>query len=364
MDCSIYVHIPFCESKCFYCAFASFSNIENEQKNYFENLEKEIKRDKHTANIKSIYIGGGTPSFVDCNYIKKILDLLMKKYDVDKNAEITIEVNPNSINESKLTFYKKIGINRLSIGVQSLNNLQLKRIGRLHNKKQAINCIKLAKKVGFKNISCDLLLGLEKENFWLLKKSLRPLMKNVTHLSCYMLQVEDNTKLKDLIEKKQIILPNEDEVVNDYQCVIKYLNKHGFKQYEISNFAKEGFECKHNLNYWARGNYLGFGLAAHSFIGNKRWANAKTFDNYYKGIKELEEVLTKQQIIEEIIMLGLRCDLGVNLDKLKKLGYDIQKNPNFNYLLENNILVKNKNIINLLPKYYGVSNLIIEKLLN
>ncbi len=361
---SIYVHIPFCESKCYYCGFASFAGKDNEQKKYFAYLKEEINKCKFGQSISSIFIGGGTPSLVDVQYIEDVLFLIKKHFKIEKNAEITIEANPNSIDENKLLAYKKIGINRLSIGVQSLDNRQLKKIGRLHNKQQVLKALKLAKKVGFKNINCDLLLGLEKSSFFKIKKMIKLVKKYVSHFSCYMLQVEDGTLLQTMVENKQITLPNDDKVVEIYSKVIKFLSKLGFKQYEISNFAKDGYFCKHNLNYWSRGNYLGFGLGAHSFVNETRWANGNSFGDYYSGKKSLEEKLTKNQIVEEIIMLGLRCDLGIKEKELKKLNFNLEDNKNFKVFVDKKILHYQNGIIKIDPKYYGVSNLIIEDLIN
>ena len=192
----IYVHIPFCESKCVYCAFSSFAGQLDKQQGYFEKLKEEILSSKFTFKVDSIFIGGGTPSAVDKNFIAEILSVIKAKFEVDEKVEITIEANPNSLDRKKLEFYKSIGINRLSIGVQSLDNKTLKKLGRLHNKAQVFKVLKEAKGAGFKNINCDLLLGFENESYNFLKKEINLLKKYATHFSCYMLQVEDDTQLK------------------------------------------------------------------------------------------------------------------------------------------------------------------------
>ena len=263
----------------------------------------------------------------------------------------------------KLKFYRQIGINRLSMGVQSLNNKQLKKIGRLHNKKQVFQALKNAKNAGFENISCDFLLGLEKSSFIKIKSMLKKIKNKVKHLSCYMLQVENGTKLEKMLQQKEIVLPNEEKTIKVYNKIVKYLEKHGFDRYEISNFAKKGYQCLHNLKYWTRENYIGFGLSAHSLYKNKRWSNANDFENYFKGDKPYIETLTNDKIIEEIIMLGLRCEVGFNIKDVLKLGYDITKNQNFNEYLKENILIKEGDKIKINPKYYGVNNYIIANIL-
>lgn len=361
---SIYVHIPFCEQKCKYCAFASFDNQFDQVQKYFDALQKEIESSTFEFRIGSIFIGGGTPSAVSPSFIAEILKAIRKKFDVDKNAEITIEANPNSLNEQILKEYFSKGINRLSVGVQSLENKQLKALGRLHNKVQVFKALKAAKKVGFKNINCDLLLGLENQSYHQLKKAIKSLKKYATHFSCYMLQVEDGTPLKSMVEGGRIKLPDDDKVVKIYHKLVSFFRKQGLKQYEISNFAKKGFECLHNLNYWARGNYLGFGLGAHSFVGDTRWANASNFSDYYAGKKAFVEKLDDKQVAEEIVMLGLRCNLGFDLQQLQKFGLNLENNDQFQEFLQNNILFLQNGRVKINPDYYGVSNLIIEKLID
>ena len=264
----IYIHIPFCDSKCFYCNFCSSIYSEKIKEKYFLKLVEEIKLNKNkNANISSIYIGGGTPSSIDQKYIKKIIKQINKNFNVLKNAEITIEANPCSISENKLLQYKKLGINRISFGVQSLNNKCLKIIGRTHTKKQAINAIKLAKKCGFSNINTDVLIGIPNQNYYKLKNTIKRLIKlKVQHISCYMLINEKGTKLTNLINNKKVKIISEDKCVKYYNNIFKYLKKYGYNRYEISNFAKKNYECKHNIGYWQLKEYYGFGLSAHSYV--------------------------------------------------------------------------------------------------
>ncbi len=355
----IYVHIPFCNSKCVYCAFASFVCTKQMQEKYFDFLIDEISSSTYCGcKVSSIYFGGGTPSCVDEKFIKMTIEKIKEKFDVAKSAEITIECNPCSVDFEKLAFYKKLGFNRISFGVQSLNNKNLKFLGRRHTKKVALQAIKLAQKAGFENISADLILGLKNRSIVSDAKIL--LSKNVKHISAYMLQIEDGTPLKKLVESGKVKLPDEDKTVDNYQKLAIFLQKKGLKRYEISNFALPGFECKHNKGYWNGTAYVGFGLGAHSFDGKRtRVANATNFDDYFLGKRE-KEVLTKTERDEEIVMLGLRCDQGVDI---KKLSYDIQKNKHFDELIKQNILIKKQNKIFLNPKYYGVSNFVITNLI-
>lgn len=358
---SIYVHVPFCESKCSYCAFSSFV-APTQQEKYFDHLCKEIEGSKvQNVAVDTIYIGGGTPSSVEPKYIEKTLKTIKKCFKISKNAEISMECNPNSVNMDKLKKYFSLGINRISFGVQSLSRKALKSIGRLHTPRQALASIKLARIVGFKNINADLLIGLPiKTN--LIHDAKKLIKAGITHLSAYMLQVEDGTLLHSQVESKRIKLPTDESCVKAYQKLAAYLQKKKFVRYEISNFAFSGCECKHNQKYWSRGEYLGFGLSAHSFINNTRIANANTFADYYAG-KATTEKLTKEEIIEEIIMLGLRCNLGFSIKDLKSLGYDITQNPNFVTYKMQNILRQAGDRIYLNPAYYGVSNFIITNLL-
>lgn len=361
---SVYIHIPFCERKCLYCDFASFVTKKDVKEKYFESLVDEIKTCKYTGKAKTIYFGGGTPSSVDEKYIKNILDEIKNKFNVQKNAEITIECNPNSVTEEKLGFYKNIGINRISFGVQSLDNKTLKMIGRLHNKDQAINAIQIAKDVGFKNISADLMIGLPTQTKRRLLSDSKTLLDlGINHISTYMLQLEDGTALTQKVKSGEIKVPDDDKCVALYESLTKFLNSQGFERYEISNFAKNKTYSKHNLAYWSRNDYLGFGLSAHSFVDGKRFCNSKKMQDYLNRKNISKEVLTQKDVITEIIMLGLRCKLGVDLKSLKKLGYDLTKNKAYAQFLQQNILIKNSNKIYLNEKYYGVSNSVICELI-
>jgi len=358
----VYIHIPFCESKCHYCAFSSFVKNAEEQQKYMSSLIEEIQSFSQKQTIDSIYIGGGTPSLVSTNEMQKLFDCLKNCFIWNKNIEFTIEANPCSLTKEKLEFYKENGVNRLSIGVQSLENEKLKAIGRRHNSQEAVQAIKLAGKY-FNNISCDMLIGLpdmDKSNF--LSQIEYLISLNIKHISAYMLQVENGTLLSKMIDNKEIILPDDDQCVEAYEDMAKLLNKYHFQRYEVSNFALKGFESKHNFKYWTGEDYIGFGLGAHSYINGVRFANSSSFEGFYKRTISQKEVLTNQQKIEEHIMLGLRCKAGINKEFLKKNGYLIEKNENFIEFVKKGIL-NDGEIISLNPQYYGVSNYIISSIL-
>lgn len=357
---SIYIHIPFCERKCSYCAFVSFCLSKIDREKYIQALLEEIESFSTVKRVKTIYLGGGTPSLLTKEEIFSIFRKLREKFDIDENAEITIEVNPNSVEEEKLKAYKEVGVNRISVGVQSLSNKSLKSIGRLHTKKEAIEKLKLIGKY-FDNISADLILGLSGEKS-VIKYAKNLIKLNIKHLSSYMLEVHENTKLYFEVRDKKYCPLDEIGVTKSYDKLVKFLKKHGFVQYEVSNFALKGYESKHNLNYWSYGEYVGFGVSSHSFLNGKRIANSITLQGYYKHERK-EEKITKSMEIEERIMLGLRCYLGVDISILQKLGYDIQKSESYRKFLKEGEIVEDDGKFYLLPKYYKFADYYILNLL-
>ncbi|MBE7075387.1 MAG: radical SAM family heme chaperone HemW [Clostridiales bacterium] len=384
----IYIHIPFCMSKCSYCSFISKCASKEEIHKYFNalNLQIELESKKFKNKIvTSIYFGGGTPSFVNHEHIVECLNTIKKHYKLDKYVEITIECNPCSTTTEKLIAYKNAGINRISFGVQSLNNNCLKIIGRKHNHAQAIKAVKLAQKCDFANISCDLLIGIPNQTSQMLLNDINLLVKlGVNHISAYMLMLEENTKLyEQVVINKTLGVADDDLCIDMYNKAYSILQSLGFNRYEISNFAKSGFECKHNINYWEMGEYVGFGLAAHSFYNNTRISGFNTFEDYYDYInclgkqdsqvnehitcllKENIENLTTKQLIEETLMLGLRQQKGVSIKALNNLGYNILqlKQTLLNNLIENNVIEIKNNYIRIKENMFGACNQIILNLL-
>lgn len=388
---SIYVHIPFCNSKCYYCDFCSFVENEKNIKKYFIALKNEIIQKKLKGKVKSIYFGGGTPSSVDEKYVINILNLIFKNFIVDKDAEITIEVNPNSLNKDKLQSYYNAGFNRLSMGVQTTNCKSLKYIGRITNekilknyKKNIKKLLKNAKKIGFKNISTDIILGLPFNNEKFLIKDLKFLTKYCNHISTYMLMIEEGTKLFSY----NLDIENIDEMSSkQYEIVCQFLKNKNFERYEVSNFAKNQTFSKHNLNYWNRGDYLGFGLSAHSFLNPIRFYNTNNFEQYLKDFskiefvtckKEIQQVLgelkkfdtsvekvTKKEAIEENLMLSLRCTIGLNIYEFNNNFYDIlkRKEKEIKFLIKSDLIKIEDGFLRLTDKGFLVANQIILKLL-
>lgn len=359
-DMSIYVHIPFCEKKCHYCAFNSFCANEKMREEYVNMLCDEMARRKVDNPIKTIYIGGGTPSILSNELLDQLVNAIYDNFNVYENAEFTIEANPSSITEDKIKKWKELRINRVSVGVQTLNDKSLKRIGRLHDKKLALESIKLVRKY-FDNVSADLLIGLEDEKN-VCRHARELLSIGIKHISCYLLEVYENTKLSEMIKAGQYMPLDDDKTIASFNKLANYIQDMGLERYEISNFCYPGYESQHNLNYWDRGEYLGFGLGAHSFCNNVRSKNAEKLDEYKVGIVECE-YLTEKDIVEEVVMLGLRCKLGVNLLKLKNLGYDILANEYCEEYVKQGILLKNDDVLKLNPIYYHISNTIISNLL-
>lgn len=360
---SIYVHIPFCAKKCKYCDFCSFKADKNFIIEYFDVLKKECKKksDKNKI-VKTIYFGGGTPSSVDEKFICQTLNEIRKNFVVDEKAEITIECNPCSVTKEKLVAYKNAGINRISFGVQSFDDKVLLAIGRLHNGEQAERAICLAKEVGFQNISCDIMLGIPFQTDKILESDLKKIIDlDVQHVSCYTLQLEENTPLYQEVKRGMTKVDDDDNLAKKYQKMQIFLKKHDFFQYEVSNFAKNNMFSKHNLNYWERGEYIGLGLSAHSFINETRIANSKNFEEYKNGIVEKEK-LAKQEIVEELIMLGLRCFKGIDLCVLKKFGVDLLQNKSCQKFLKQGILQLEDNKLRLKEDYYELNNAIIVEL--
>ncbi len=361
--------MPFCESKCSYCDFASFVCGEDLKQKYFAKLVQEICGCKYKdREVQSVYFGGGTPSSVDEKYIISVMKCLRHNFTFSNNAEITIECNPASESLDKLKKYRELGINRISFGVQSLNDNTLKFLNRRHTKKDAVEAIKDAQKAGFENISADLIIGVSESQEDLIDSAKQLLNLGVKHISAYMLQIEEGTPLYNAYQNNNSIVPSEDYCVGMYDRLVVFLTERGFCHYEISNFALPCYQSQHNLGYWRLDDYIGFGLSAHSFVDGVRFANSNNFNDYFEDKNITREVLTAQQKIEEKIMLGLRCQEGVSIKDLLNLGYDIMTNPNLSNFVENGIIILQKNgktpdKITINPAYYGVSNSIIVKLL-
>lgn len=377
MELGIYVHIPFCIKKCDYCDFISYTNCYELQKKYVEKLIEEIEENKDLLKnnfVTTIYIGGGTPSSIEPELIKKILDKIYKICEISQisekeKIETTIEVNPGTTTKNNLQLYKNCGINRLSIGLQSTNDTILEKIGRIHNYKQFLDTYKWAKEAGFKNINVDLMLGLPGQDIEILKESLENIIKlepMPNHISIYSLIVEEGTKIEEKINSGKLKLPDDEEERRQYHYTKNYLELKGYKHYEISNFAKPGFESKHNMNCWEQKQYVGFGVAAHSYINGIRYSNTSNLEEYLNTNtkKNIEETQNKFDMEKEYMMLGLRKLDGISISKFEeKFG----ENPIYLFrnelqkLVEENLLEVDSDDIRLTNKGLDLANLVWEE---
>jgi len=327
---SIYIHIPFCRHKCIYCDFYSIitDEIINE---YISALCKEIEyySVQNNYEVETIYFGGGTPSLLSANQIENILNHIRKNFYVQPNAETTIETNPGTVDLQKLIDFRQIEINRISIGVQTFDENELKFLTRIHDKNSAVETVLNAEKAGFANINLDLIFNLpgQTKNIW--KQNLEKAIElPITHISTYSLILERGTILNKMVLDGKVVLQDDDYDADLYEYTIDFLTKKGFIQYEVSNFCKSGFECLHNLNYWQHKNYLGFGTSSHSFLDNKRWWNYSSLKMYIENIKRKKtavrsfEILNINELEQEYIMLAMRSK-GINIKEfINKFGED------------------------------------------
>lgn len=362
---SLYIHIPFCKSKCPYCDFYSNTASESEYDKYTEILTSKVKywSKKTDKYVSTIYFGGGTPSVLGADRLCSILDTIKKNFSLCDSTEITVEINPDT---GKNIDFKKLfrcGFNRISIGLQSAVDKEIGILGRIHTPNDAKVTVQRAKKAGFENISLDLMMGIPYQTRESLQKSI-DFCNNcgVTHISSYILKVEENTRYYQI--KDSLDLPNDDEQAELYLFAVNYLDKLGFYQYEISNFAKKGFESRHNCNYWKCNEYIGIGPSAHSFFEGKRFYYNKDIDDFENNII-IDDGTGGDE--EEFIMLSLRLRKGLCFDEFKKkfnrsLPYDFINRANL-YAKSGFVDVYDDRIC-FKPKGFLVSNTIISDLLN
>ena len=340
-ELGLYVHIPFCLSKCKYCNFNSYAGCVHLAPKYLHVLCDEIEQYSAKAKdytVTTVFIGGGTPSIMPSGAIATIVSTIKKHFDVDKNAELTIEANPNTITFDKAQEWFACGINRVSVGLQSANSHVLRLIGRTHNVVDYKNAIKVLKSVGFTNINTDLMLGLPSQKQSDVKSAITLAHKlGCTHISAYALILEPDTPLHSLVTSGKVKLPSETKTLNMYNFAYIYLHKLGYKRYEVSNFAYPGCECKHNLNTWSMVEYLGFGAGAHSYFQGVRHSNFESLDDYMQSANHVEthEIISIGEQLEEYIMLGLRKVEGIDLQYIKKyfkVDLLVDKAPNIQQL--------------------------------
>lgn len=365
----IYIHIPFCVKKCNYCDFLSASSTETERQKYVESLCREIRSYGETAKayrVISIFVGGGTPSILEAEQMEKIFRVIYQTFVVKKDAEITIEMNPGTVTKNKLRIYRKIGINRLSIGLQSADNEELQVLGRIHSYEEFLETYRMAREEGFDNINIDLISAVPGQTLESWEKTLRKTAElNPEHISAYSLIIEEGTPFYEIYGENEdrhysenaIIkkLPDEDSERQMYQDTKRILEEYGFHRYEISNYAKEGYECRHNLGYWNRTEYLGIGTGAASFMNHMRWTQG-----------EEPEKLSQKDEMEEYMFLGLRKMEGVSQRCFEaQFGTSVEKvyGEVLQSMIDKLLLEKEGDFIRLTEQGIDVSNYVMSEFL-
>ena len=361
----IYIHIPFCSQACHYCDF-HFSTVLKNKQPLLDAMVNEIQLRKQELklNFTSLYFGGGTPSLLNKKEITQILKALSKHVSINKLKEITIEINPEDISYEKLSMYKDLGFNRLSIGIQSLEDKFLKWMNRVHTKKQVLEAISLTQKTGFDNISLDFIYGVPKQLNRNYSKELSELISfRPNHISCYHLTIEEDTYFGQMKNKYELIELEEEKSEEEFLTISGMLKASNYNHYEISNFAKPGKESYHNTNYWKQKTYIGIGPSAHSFNTNKRRWNISNNKKYINFINENkfyfeEETLSQKDLFNEKIMLGLRTEKGVNINNIYKY---LSPKEQFNFdvkvktFLEDGLLINENNTIRIPTKKWLLS---------
>ena len=313
----LYLHIPFCIKKCDYCDFLSGPSTRAGQEAYIYALLREIKAvsEAEKRPVDTVFIGGGTPSALECDIMEKLLQGMKENFQFSPDAELTIEANPGTFTKEKLELYRKYGINRISIGLQSPKDSELKTLGRIHDYRQFLESYRMAREAGFSNINVDLMFAIPGQTYegWI--KNLRTVAEiGPEHISAYSLIIEEGTPFS----RRKLELPDEDTEYRMYEDVAAVLREYGYHQYEISNYAREGLECRHNIGYWKRRDYLGLGLGAASLLGKKRFSNTRDMQEYMENsefpgkIRKDQEILCKEDEMGEFMFLGLRMTNGIS----------------------------------------------------
>ena len=324
----LYVHIPFCVRKCQYCDFLSGPSDEETKDRYIEALLKEIRAAEHTEDyeIVSVFIGGGTPSALKAEAIASIMETLQEQFFFCEDAEVTIEANPGTVDLEKLTIYRNVGINRLSLGLQSTDAEELKLLGRIHSYEEFLKSYEWAREAGFSNINIDLMFAIPGQTGEAWRQHLYQVAElNPEHISAYSLIIEEGTPFAE----QNLDLPDEDTEYQMYEDTAEILERYGYRQYEISNYAKQGYMCRHNAGYWQRREYLGFGLGASSLYRGMRFSNTRRMQEYLKESRNPDQirkdvtVLSRNERIEEFMFLGLRMTEGISEKKFEE-NFDVR----------------------------------------
>lgn len=375
---SLYFHIPYCEHKCIYCDFYSIENMTS-MDSFLHALEKEIvlRADEIHDPIETIFFGGGTPSLLSLHQFESIFAHINKHFQITSNAEITCESNPGTVELGKLKEFRSVGFNRISFGIQSFHDDDLKFLTRIHSAEEAERAIESAYRAGFENVSCDLIFALPNQTPKRWEENLRrAIALKPKHISAYALIVEEQTPLATMVKNKLVApLPDEEDAAL-YEMTIETLTAQGYEQYEVSNFAQSGFQSRHNINYWNHADYIGFGPSAHSFVKNssysgKRWWNVRSIQSYCEMLNRNEfpivgsEEIDRKKFFTEEIFLGLRSS-GIDLKKLYSLyGEDVfsVKQNEIAEMQDEGLLTQKNNIITLTSKGYAICDEIAGKLI-
>lgn len=324
----LYIHIPFCVQKCKYCDFTSYVADGNEKDKYLDSLEKELKMYKlNQEEISTIFIGGGTPTILNKIQLKRLFKMIEDNVDLKKVEEYSIEANPGTLSIEKLKIMKDAGVNRLSIGLQAVQDKHLLFMGRIHNLKQFEESFYNARKVGFDNINIDVIFAFDTQSLEDWKETIDYVAEiKPEHISAYSLIIEEGTDFFEMYKKGELKDIDEEKYLDMYRYTVEKLKKYGFYQYEISNFCNAGYECKHNIKYWNCDEYFGVGVGASGYISNERYTNVKTLNDYSKATDsnvfpiKSKEVLDFKEHFNEKIMLGLRMNSGINLSLIDKIN--------------------------------------------
>lgn len=375
-DLGLYLHIPFCMKKCGYCDFLSWKGTEEEQEIYVQSLIREIGSYEEFAKnykVSTVFVGGGTPSILTGEQMERIFDAISKVFWLEKRPEITLEMNPGTVTVEKLKAYKRAGVNRLSMGLQSVKNENLKMLGRVHTYEEFLHSYELARQEKFDNISIDLISSLPGQTLESWEEELRQAIDlNPEHVSVYQLILEEGTPFYEKYANHPELLPTEEISRDIYLLTGKLLKEAGYEQYEISNYAKPGNESRHNLKYWERKNYLGLGLGAASMVRNIRMSNTRDMKTYLerceqpKTMREDVEFLEEPRQMEEFMFLGLRKTRGVSRKEFRRIfgqELDMVYEKALYKCLENGLLKEHKDRIFLSEEGMLLSNLVMSEFL-
>lgn len=369
----LYLHIPFCASKCVYCDFASYPHRETAWEPYLRALCGEMAswRERMEGHeVISVFLGGGTPSLLSEAQIARLLESAASQFRISPDAEITMEANPGTLTLPKLRACRAAGVNRLSFGVQAMDDRLLRRLGRIHTVREAVDAVEMARAAGFDNVSLDLMYALPGQSRADWRSTLRDAVAlEPEHISAYSLIVEEGTPLARQVARGEAELPDEDAAVDMHREAVHFLSEAGYERYEISNYARPGRACRHNIIYWERGEYLGLGCAAHSLVGETRFENPRDLDRYLAGERQLNvEHIDRQEAMEEMLMLATRMCRGMNLadyrrqfgedflrtrmrmlERLRKMGL-VEWSADFLWLTERGLELQNAVVVELLEE--------------